>query len=258
MKNAMKTPVLFIGHGSPLNAIEDNEYTKSWQEIAAKIPKPQAILSVSAHWYTEGSRITDVENPKVVYDMYGFPDALYNVKYEAPGAPELARVTQQLLQKEVCIDNSWGIDHGTWSVLCKMYPQADIPIVQLSVNRKASAQEHYQLGQQLRPLREQGVLIFASGNVVHNLARVNWNMNHGYAWADEFDGYIRDKIKAGEYQDVINYQNAGKSAELSFQYPDHFYPLLYMLGAADPTDQLTIYNDSCTMGALSMTSYLFE
>lgn len=257
MTTVSKIPLLFAGHGSPLNAIEDNEYTKCWQEIAAKIPRPKAILSISAHWYTDGSRINNALQPKVIYDMYGFPDELYRVRYDAPGSPEFAKVTQQLIQREVRVDNSWGIDHGTWAVLCKMYPKADIPVFQLSVDRNASAEDHYQIGQQLRPLRKQGVLIFASGNVVHNLPKVDWHKNDGYSWATEFDRYIRDKIKAGKYQDVINYQNAGKVAELAFHEPDHFYPLLYILGAAEQTDELTVYNDTCTLGALSMTSYLF-
>lgn len=258
MTTTTKAPLLFVGHGSPLNAIEDNSYTKSWQGIAAKIPRPSAILSVSAHWYTDGSRINDTAKPKIIYDMYGFPDELYKVMYNAPGAPELARITKNLIQRDVRVDNSWGIDHGTWSVLYKMYPEADIPVYQLSVDGNANAEVQFQIGQQLRTLREQGVLIFASGNVVHNLAKVNWNMSDGYSWAVEFDGYIKDKILAREYQDVINYKSAGRSAELAFYQPDHFYPLLYVLGASEKTDRLSIYNESCTLGALSMTSYLFE
>lgn len=258
MTTTTKTPLLFVGHGSPLNAIEDNSYTRSWQEIAAKIPRPAAILSVSAHWYTVGSRINDTAKPKVIYDMYGFPDELYKVAYNAPGSPELARITKNLIQKEVRIDNSWGIDHGTWSVLYKMYPKADIPVYQLSVDGNESAEVHFQMGQQLRSLREKGVLIFASGNVVHNLARVNWEMDGGYSWATEFDGYIKEKVLTREYQDVINYKSAGKSAEQAFYQPDHFYPLLYVLGASEETDRLSIYNESCALGSLSMTSYLFE
>lgn len=258
MTTTAKAPLLFVGHGSPLNAIEDNSYTKTWQEIAAKIPRPTAILSVSAHWYTAGSRINDTAKPKVIYDMVGFPAELYEVAYNAPGAQELAGITTNLIQREVRVDNSWGIDHGTWSVLYKMYPEADIPVYQLSVDGNASAKVHFQIGQQLRSLREKGVFIFASGNVVHNLVKLNWEMDGGYSWATEFDEYIKGKVLAREYQAIINYKSAGKSAELAFYQPDHFYPLLYVLGAAEETDRLSIYNESCTMGALSMTSYLFE
>ncbi|WP_373325805.1 4,5-DOPA dioxygenase extradiol [Sporomusa paucivorans] len=258
MTNVTKFPLLFVGHGSPLNAIEDNKYTKGWQEIAGRIPRPSAILSISAHWYTQGSKVNDAEKPRTVYDMYGFPDELYKVSYNVPGAPELAKITKQLIQGKVEFDNSWGIDHGTWSVLCKMYPEADIPVYQLSIDGNASAEVHFQIGRNLRDLREKGVLLFASGNVVHNLSKVDWKMDGGYSWAVEFDGYIRDKILAREYQDVINYTSAGKSAELAFYYPDHFYPLLYVLGASEATDRLSIYNESCTLGGLSMTSYLFE
>ena len=253
-----KMPILFVGHGSPMNAIEDNSYTRGWEEIARKIPKPEAILSVSAHWYTQGSRITDAAFPKTIYDMYGFPDELYQVVYNAPGAPELARMTKKLVSREIQIDNSWGIDHGTWSVLHKMYPKADIPVYQLSVDSSASAETHFLIGQELGALREKGVLIFGSGNVVHNLAKINWEMHAGYSWAVEFDDYIKNKIIDKQYRDVIHYERAGKSSELAFFTPDHFYPLLYTLGAAREDDRLSILNNACTMGSLSMTCYLFE
>lgn len=253
-----KMPVLFVGHGSPMNAIEDNEYTRGWKKIASEIPKPKAILAVSAHWYTKGSRISDEPNPKMIYDMYGFPDELYKLVYNAKGATELAHVTKDLIKNNVQIDNSWGIDHGTWSVLCKMYPEADIPVYQLSVDSSASADVHFQIGQEISALREKGVLIFGSGNVVHNLSKISWDMKGGHPWAVDFDSYIKDKILQKQYQDVINYSNAGKSSELAFFTPEHFYPLLYILGASREEDKLSIFNDSCVMGSLSMTSYLFE
>lgn len=176
-----KMPALFIGHGSPINAIENNEYTANCSKIAHKIPRPKAILAISAHWYTDGTRITDEAHPKMIYDMYGFPDELYNVEYKAKGAPELALFTKNLIKRDVKTDNSWGYDHGTWSVLYKMYPEADIPVYQLSVDRKANASVHFQIGQQISELREKGVLIFASGNVVHNLSKINWEMKGGYS-----------------------------------------------------------------------------
>lgn len=253
-----KMPALFVGHGSPMNAIEDNEYTENWAKVAGQIPKPEAILSVSAHWYTHGTKITDVPYPKMVYDMYGFPDELYKVRYDAPGSPEFSHSTIQLISRTVSVDNSWGCDHGTWSVLCRMYPEADIPVYQLGIDRSSSSQEHFQIGQEISSLREKGVLIFGSGNVVHNLSRINWTMAGGYSWAEEFDNYIKEKIMAKEYQDVVDYEKAGKSSELAFVTPEHFYPLLYVLGTARVDDKLTVFNDSCTMGSLSMTSYLFE
>lgn len=254
---AKKMPVLFVGHGSPMNAIENNSFTKSWEALGHELPKPQAILSVSAHWYTEGTFVNDSEHPRMVYDMYGFPPALYQVQYPAPGAPETARKVASLLQPGASVDNSWGLDHGSWSVLCRMFPGADIPVFQLSVNGLAGAQKHFELGQRLAVLREQGVLIFGSGNVVHNLRRVDWDNAGGYPWAEEFDGYIREKIQARAFGDVVDYRAAGASATLSVPTPDHFYPLLYALGASDAADNVTVLNDACTMGSLSMTSYLF-
>lgn len=254
----VKMPVLFVGHGSPLNAIEDNSFTRNWTEIAGRIPKPEAILSISAHWYTEGTRIQDTKYPKMVYDMYGFPDELYRVEYKAEGSPEMARLTMSLITRTVTADNNWGYDHGTWSVLKKMYPQSDIPVFQLSVDSLAGAEIHFQLGQQLNTLRDQGVLIFGSGNVVHNLAMVNWDMEGGYPWAVDFDDYIKENVIQQKYQDVVAYHKAGKSAETAFTTPDHFYPLLYILGASGEDDQITVFNDACTMGSLSMTGYLFE
>ena len=253
-----KMPVLFVGHGSPMNAIEDNSYTRNWEKLAVQIPAPQAILSVSAHWFTRGSKIMDTAAPKQIYDMYGFPDALYKLIYAPAGAPLLAYQTKNLISTEVQIDNSWGIDHGTWSVLCKMYPKANVPVYQLSIDAHADAATHFKIGQDIAALREQGVLILGSGNVVHNLSLINWDMEDaGYAWATEFDEYIKDKVSKRNYADVIDYRKAGRSSELAFVRPDHFYPLLYVLGAADDEDELTIFNDSCLLGSLSMTCYLF-
>ncbi|MDU2064163.1 MAG: 4,5-DOPA dioxygenase extradiol [Sporomusaceae bacterium] len=253
-----KMPVLFIGHGSPMNAIDNNKYAKTWSEIGQSLPRPEAILAISAHWYTAGTRITDAKEPKTVYDMYGFPKELYQVQYPAPGSPHFAQITKNLISSPVAIDNSWGLDHGSWSVLHRLYPQADIPVYQLSVDRNASAAKHFQIGQEIRQLREQGVLIFASGNVVHNLSRIAWDLETGYDWAESFDHYIKTNIIAKNYQAVIDYSQAGPAANLAFPEPDHFYPLLYALGATGSNDQLSIFNDSCTLGSLSMTSYRFD
>ena len=258
MSNTTKMPALFVGHGSPMNAIEDNDFTKGWQEIAKRIPRPQAILLVSAHWETNGTCVNDEPQPKLIYDMYGFPDELYRLQYNAPGAPEMAHQTKSLITRAVSIDNTWGIDHGAWSVLCKMYPAADVPVFQLSLDRGASAAEHFQIGQELSALRASGVLIMASGNVVHNLAKISWQMTGGHAWADTFDNYIKDKIVTRQFADVQNYKSAGPSVGLAFSTPEHFYPLLYILGASTPEDKLLIFNNSGTLGALSMTCYLYE
>lgn len=253
-----RMPMLFVGHGSPMNAIEDNIFTKDWEEIAQVIPKPEAILAISAHWYTEGTRISDSLQPKMIYDMYGFPKELYEINYPAKGAPELAHLTKSMITAEVKIDNEWGYDHGIWSVLHKMYPKADIPVCELSINRRIDAESHYKIGQEISSLREKGVFILASGNVVHNLGLVDFDMKDGYPWAIEFDQYIKEKILKGQYQDVLHYKNSGESSKLAFTTPDHFYPLLYILGASNEEDTISVYNDQCTMGSLSMTSYLFR
>lgn len=256
-KNIQRMPALFVGHGSPMNAIEDNGYTRTWAEIARSIPRPEAILSVSAHWFTQGSRITDADTPKMVYDMYGFPQELYEVTYGAKGSPRFAHEAIDLISSEVKVDNSWGCDHGTWSVLTKMYPAADIPVFQLSVDGDASPEAQFRIGQNISALRDKGVLIFGSGNVVHNLSRLEWDMQGGLPWSLEFDAYIKQKINGRQFQDVIEYRNAGASAKMAFPTPEHFYPLLYVLGAAREDDRLSVFNDSCTMGSLSMTCYLF-
>ena len=205
MANEIKRmPALFVGHGTPMNAIEDNAYTKNWAKIAATIPRPEAIMVISAHWYTDGSRVTDEPQPKMVYDMYGFPEELYEINYKAKGSPEFAHETKALIKGNVMIDNSWGYDHGAWSVLHRMYPNADIPVFQLSVDSNADAEAHFQIGQEISSLRNKGVLILGSGNVVHNLSKISWEMQGGYPWAVDFDNYIKDKITKRQYKDVIN------------------------------------------------------
>jgi 4,5-DOPA dioxygenase extradiol len=253
-----KMPMLFVGHGSPMNAIEDNEFTKNWETIGKQLPRPEAILAISAHWYTKGIKISDSIQPKMVYDMYGFPEELYQKDYPAKGAPEYAYLTKSLISSEVKLDNSWGYDHGIWSILLKMYPKADIPVYEFSIDSLIGAKDHYKIGQEISTLRDKGVLIMASGNVVHNLRRVDFDMEGGYPWAEEFDDYIKDKILKKQYQDVVHYEKAGESASLAFPTPEHFYPLLYILGASDDEDKISVFNDYCTMGALSMTSYIFK
>ena len=254
--SSKKMPVLFIGHGSPMNAIEDNVFTENWKKIAEQIPEPEAILCISAHWYTHGTKVTTSEAPRMIYDMYGFPEELYQIKYPAKGTPELADYVKSIVKKEVTSDSSWGYDHGAWSVLCRMYPKANIPMIQLSIDMDAPAEVHYQIGQDLESLREKGVLIIGSGNVVHNLMRINMDMKGGFPWAQDFDQYIKDKILLGQKEDVINYRNAGKSSDMAFYTPEHFYPLLYALGASQESE-VFVFNDECVYGSLSMTCYMF-
>ncbi len=250
-----RMPVVFLGHGSPMNAMEHNEFTKSWEELGKTLPRPKAIVAVSAHWFTRGLFVTDAERPKQVYDMYGFPPELYRVTYPAAGAPELARRTAGLAGAQV--DNSWGLDHGAWAVLCRMFPKADIPVFQLSVDAQASPERQVETGRRLAPLRGEGVLVLCSGNVVHNLGAVDWNMPGGYPWADEFDAYIRAAVQSGDRDAVVRYQNAGSSARMAVPRPDHFYPLLCALGAADSSDAVSVFCDARVLGGLSMTCYRF-
>ncbi len=255
-----RMPALFVGHGSPMNAIEDNAFTAAWESLGARLPRPEAILAVSAHWFTAGTRVTDDPNPRMVYDMYGFPEELYRVVYPAPGAPAFARRTAALpgLEGLVRVDDSWGLDHGTWSVLRRMRPAADVPVFQMSVDRNASPEEHFRIGRAIGALRDEGVLVLGSGNVVHDLGRIGWDMEGGYPWADAFDAWVRDRILAGDLDGVARYREAGSPAALSVPTTDHFDPLLSVLGAARPDDRVTVFNDARTMGSLSMTGYLFE
>ncbi len=254
-----KMPLVFIGHGSPMNAIEDNEYTKGWRSIAKRIPKPKAIISISAHWYTDGTKIMNEENPKTIHDMYGFPKELYEIIYNSPGLPSLANRSMDLISKESKFDDSWGIDHGTWSVLVHMYPERDIPVFQISIDANASAEVHYKIGNELRALRDEGVLIFGSGNIVHNLRLVDWHVgNKGFDWAYKFDDFINENILNKSHDKILKYKDIGDVARLAVPTPDHFYPLLYILGASNEDDKITCFNKSCELGSLTMTSYLFE
>ena len=256
MPNLM--PVLFIGHGSPMNAIEENVFTQKWREVGAKLPKPRVILCISAHWYTPKTRFSDVQYPEQIYDMYGFPEVLYRFKYPVMGSPEMVEATRALLKNDSVIDNSWGIDHGTWSVLSKLYPKADVPVYQLSIDSNLSVEAHYKLGQKLKPLRELGVLIIGSGNVVHNLNHVNFNMEGGYPYAETFDAYIKTNLLKRNVEQVIHFENAGDASKHAFYTLEHYLPLIYALGASNDADELEVFNDQCMAGALSMTSYLWK
>ena len=251
----MRTPVIFVGHGSPMNAMEENDFTKGWNEIGKNIPMPKAILSISAHWQTKGTRVNDTINPRQIYDFYGFPKELYEVIYEVEGNEELANRVREVLGEQVIVDNGWGIDHGTWSVLSKIYPKADIPVVQLSLNYDMTPREHFELGKRLSVLRDEGYLIFGSGNIVHNLGLVDWSHNTGFNWADEFDFLVKEHILSGEYDQLIDY---GIGGILPVPTREHYLPLLVCLGAVGEGVEVDIFNDSRVLGSISMTSYLFK
>jgi len=254
-----KMPVVFVGHGSPMNAIEDNEYSRTWKAISNRIPRPELIISISAHWFTKGTKIMNEEKLKTIYDMYGFPKELYEIVYDSPGSPAFAKLAKELISKETEYDNSWGIDHGTWSVLVHMFPKRDIPVFQISIDAYAPAEVHYKIGQELKSLRKQGVLILGTGNVVHNLRLVDWHMgSKGFDWAYEFDDYIYDNIINKNYDNILKYNEMSSAAKHAVPTPDHFYPLLYVLGASDKKDKVSVFNKSCELGSLTMTGYIWE
>jgi len=252
-------PVLFVGHGSPMNAIVDNIFSRTWMELGKTLPKPEAILSISAHWETRGVFITAMKQPRTIHDFGGFPQELFNVQYPAPGSPELASETRSILKKaEAGLDQSWGLDHGTWSILKRMYPSADIPVIQLSLDYSQPARFHYDLGRELAPLRKKGVLIIGSGNMVHNLRMVAWDKldepGFGYDWAIEANEKMKRYILDGDYKALIDYRSQGKAFDLSIPTPEHFLPLLYTLALKEEKDLIEFFNDQAVAGSLSMTS----
>lgn len=251
-----KMPMLFIGHGSPMNAIEDTEEVTVWKTIASRIEKPKGILVISAHWYTNTTRVQSQKELEMIYDMYGFPEELYQVTYPAKGDPHLAAKVKDYLGNSVTLDSQRGLDHGAWSVLCNMYPKADIPVVQLSLNSSLKPEEHYEIGKKLSRLREEGILILSSGNIVHNLRTLSWEMEDGMPWAIEFDEYIKRAILSKEYSKVLEYRQHPR-AELAVPSPDHLIPLFYVLGASTDEDPIQAFNNRTVMGSLSMTGYLF-
>jgi 4,5-DOPA dioxygenase extradiol len=252
-----KMPVLFVGHGNPMNAIEDNEFSKQWGALGTTLPRPNAILCVSAHWETKGTFVTAMQQPKTIHDFGGFPEALFAVQYPAPGHPALAGEVKQAVSKtEVKLDDDWGLDHGCWSVIKRMYPQADIPVIQLSLDYTKPAHWHYDLGRELAPLRNKGVLIVGSGNMVHNLGMVNWRnfSSPGYDWAIEANETFKKLIRENNHKALVNYDSISKAAQLSIPSPDHWLPLLYSLALQDAKDGLSFFNDKTLAGSLSMTS----
>lgn len=253
-----KMPVLFLGHGSPMNAIEENEFVRGFRNISKQIEAPKAILCISAHWETKGTMVTAMENPRTIHDFGGFPQALFDVQYPAPGSPSLAKETQEtLLPNEVHLDDKWGLDHGAWSVIKHLYPNANVPVVQMSLDYTKGPEHHYQLAKQLRKLREKGVLIVGSGNMVHNLRKVAWDkLNESYAfdWAQEAHEKMSSSILKGDHQTLIDYHKQGSSFELSIPTPEHYLPLLYTLALQDKEEEVKIFNDEPVAGSLYMTS----
>lgn len=253
-----KMPVLFLGHGSPMNAIEENEFVQGFRNVARGIPKPNAILCISAHWETKGTFVTAMQNPPTIHDFGGFPKALFDVQYPAPGSPELAKETQSLITKtEVGLDDKWGLDHGAWSVIKHLYPEADIPVIQMSIDYSQSPQYHYELAKEIKSLREKGVLVIGSGNMVHNLRMVEWgrlNETFGYDWALEANEKMKAHILSGDHQPLINFRSQGKAFDLAIPTPEHYLPLLYALALKEPNEQTGLFNDRPLAGSLTMTS----
>ena len=249
------TPVLFLGHGSPMNAIEDNAWSRGWRVAGERLPKPKALLVISAHWETRGIAVTAAERPETIHDFGGFPQALFDVQYPAPGSPELARRVAELLSPDtVHLHPTRGFDHGAWSVIGPMYPDADVPMVQLSLDRTKTAQEHYELGRKLRPLRDEGVMIVGSGDIVHNLRAVDWrNPDSRVDWADRFNDAAKRLIVQGDHQPLIDYAQLGEDAAQSINSAEHYLPLLYVLGAQEPGEAVSFFNDD-VFAAISMTS----
>ena len=254
-----KMPVLFLGHGSPMNAIEENQFVEGFRDVAKTLPKPTAILCISAHWYISGTKVTAMKIPQTIHDFGGFPKELYEVQYPTPGNPELAAEVKQILSPTaVDLDEKWGLDHGAWSVIKHLYPKADVPVIQLSIDYSKSPDYHFELAKQLGSLREKGILIIGSGNIVHNLRLVDWQNfskdNFGLDWAIEARETINQWLLEGNYQPIIDYKKQIRAIQLAVPTPDHYLPLIYALGLKEKSDSMTLFNDKMVAGSLSMTS----
>ncbi|TNE59351.1 MAG: 4,5-DOPA dioxygenase extradiol [Bacteroidetes bacterium] len=259
MSGTERMPVLFLGHGSPMNAIEENEFVTGFRKVGGEIPRPNAILCISAHWETQGTYVTAMQQPRTIHDFGGFPKALFDVQYPAPGDPELAKETQTLIKKtEVGLDEKWGLDHGAWSVIKHMYPDADVPVIQMSLDYRQSGRWHYELAQELNALRRKGILVVGSGNMVHNLGRVAWDrlneVGFAYEWATEANEKMKSGILSGDHDPLINFRSQGKAFDLAIPTPEHYLPLLYTLALQEKDEEVSLFNDRAVAGALTMTS----
>jgi 4,5-DOPA dioxygenase extradiol len=254
-----KMPVLFVGHGSPMNGIENNEFADNWNKLGKEIPQPKAVLCISAHWLTRGTHITAMSQPKTIHDFGGFPEILYQIQYPAPGDPELAGETIKLIhQTQVGANHDWGLDHGCWTVVRRMYPEANIPVLQLSIDYNKPASYHYALAKELLSLRNKGILIIGSGNMVHNLKMIAWDKfevpNYGFDWAQEINETFKKLILSKDHESLLNYQNMGSAAQLAIPTPDHYFPLIYAIALQNSNDEIEFFNDRCVAGSLTMTS----
>ncbi len=254
-----KMPVLFLGHGNPMNAIEENEFVSGFRNVGKTIPKPKAILVISAHWETRGTFVTAMDKPETIHDFGGFPKALFDFQYPAPGSPELAKETKSIITTtQVGLDDKWGLDHGAWSVITHLYPKADVPVVQMSIDYTQGGQYHYDLAKQLAGLRNKGVLIVGSGNMVHNLGRIAWDkMNtdaYAYDWATEASEKMKKYILSDEHQPLINFKSQGSAFDLAIPTPEHYLPLIYTLALKEKNEKITLFNDKAVAGSLTMTS----
>lgn len=254
-----KMPVLFLGHGSPMNAIEENEFVQGFRKVGKEIPRPEAVLVISAHWETRGTYVTAMEKPRTIHDFGGFPKELYDVKYPAPGSPKLAEEIKEKIGKtEIGLDVNWGLDHGAWSVIKHLYPEADVPVIQMSLDYLNPAQYHYELAKELGLLRKRGILIVGSGNMVHNLRLLDWNRlnedDYSYDWAAEAGDKMKGFILSGDYKQLINYQLLGREFNLAIPTPEHYLPLLYALALKEENENISLFNDKAVGGSLSMTS----
>ncbi|WP_336070505.1 4,5-DOPA dioxygenase extradiol [Mesoflavibacter sp. CH_XMU1404-2] len=261
-KSTKRMPVFFLGHGSPMNGIEDNQFVQGFKKQGELLEKPNAIVVISAHWETKGTKVTAMEFPKTIHDFGGFPKELYEVQYPAPGHPELAKEISTIVQPEdtVHLDHQWGLDHGAWTVVKHMFPKADVPVIQLSLDYTLNGQQHFDLAQQLNRLRDKGVLIVGSGNMVHNLRRIEWskiNDNYGYDWAIEANTKMKEWILSSNHKQLIDYKNQTQAFNLAIPTPEHYLPLIYVMAMADNKDEKLLFNDQYLGGSLSMTSVKF-
>ena len=261
--NTDKMPVLFKGHGSPMNAIEENEFVQGWKKMITDVPTPNAVLCISAHWETTGTYVTAMDFPRTIHDFGGFPQELFNVQYPAAGSPDLAKEVKRITKStDVVLDHDWGLDHGTWSVVKHLYPQASVPVIQLSLNYNMSPQQHYDLAKELSVLRSKGVLIVGSGNIVHNLRRMNFSKGSETAfahdWALEANDKMKESISSGNHSQLINFRKQGNVFSLAIPTPEHYLPLLYIMGLKDSAENVSLYNDKIVAGSISMTSLLIS
>jgi 4,5-DOPA dioxygenase extradiol len=263
LENTETMPVLFLGHGSPMNAIEENEFVQGFRTVGNTIQRPKAILCISAHWETKGTYVTAMEMPKTIHDFGGFPQELFEVQYPAPGSPELAMETKNMVSsRQLELDHSWGLDHGAWSVIKHLYPSADVPVIQMSLDYNMSPSSHYELAKELALLRKKGILIIGSGNMVHNLGVLDWNRNqtddYAFDWAKEAKESLKSSIVNKDHQSLINYKQGGIAINKAIPTPEHFLPLIYSLALQSSKDDISIFNDKSVLGSIAMTSVMIS